>query len=614
MFHSFKKPGSILLSSLMIGLLFLVACGSSATATPEAAATSPSATSAPSAPSPTSAPSASSASEPTSAPSGPAPTAVPVATAAPAMEAKPAGTLSVGQKELGTFQGHPALAVNPALFVQQTAPISEGLITINIDKQVQAMLAKSWEISADFKTWTFKLQEGVQFHKGYGEMTAEDVIWSYNGWADNPLHARTPDFRGFWQAEGGSSTAVDKYTIEVTHPIPLSELVVLENWMAKTPSGSSNWVTSKKQSDEIGMEAANRDIAGTGPWEMIEHRDNEIWRMAAVEDHWRQTPAFAELVFREIPEESSRIAGFQTGALDTFLMAFDSIPEVEKVEGASLMAMPGAIDYGINFYGGYYAEAADPAIENRSSYDPEVPWISSNWELDSPEWDNARKIREALAIAIDRETIVATLLRGFAEPIPIWLSKWEVTLPGRQWGYDPDRAKQLLAEAGYPDGFSITLTPSLRGAPAEVEACSAVAQMWGDIGMDVKLQSLPYSTLRPTMVARTYQGATCHAAGARIVTAGSQPLLTMAAAWNPGATHPFMEEIMPRMNSAVDPKKLRALEIELAEFVFDNALTYIGLYSVGAIWPVGPRIQEWKAHVKFTDLRNINGYEFIKHK
>ena len=116
------------------------------------------------------------------------------------------------------------------------------------------------------------------------------------------------------------------------------------------------------------------------------------------------------------------------------------------------------------------------------------------------------------------------------------------------------------------------------------------------------------------MVARTYQGATCHAAGARIVTAGSQPLLTMAAAWNPGATHPFMEEIMPRMNSAVDPKKLRALEIELAEFVFDNALTYIGLYSVGAIWPVGPRIQEWKAHVKFTDLRNINGYEFIKHK
>ncbi len=598
MSHSFNKPGFFLLSSLMLGLFFLVACGSSATATPQAAATTP--------PRATTAPSA------TTAPAAPAPTAVPVATAAPAAVAKPAGTIQVGQKELGTFQAHPQLAVNPALFVLQTAPITEGLITINLDKQVQAWLAQSWDISADFKTWTFKLQQGVQFHKGYGEMTAEDVIWSYReGWAENPLHARTPDFNTFWKAEGGKVTAVDKYTVAVDTGGALSELVVLENWMAKTPSGSSNWVTSKKQSDEIGVEAANRDIAATGPWEIIEHRDNEIWRMAAVEDHWRQTPTFAELIFREIPEESSRIAGFQTGQLDTFLMAFDSIPEVEKVEGAKLMAMPGAIDYGINFYGGYYAEASDPAIENQPSYDPEVPWISSNWELDSPEWENARKIREALSIAIDRETIIATLLRGFAEPIPMWLAKAEI-LPGRAWPYDPDRARALLAEAGYPDGFSITLTPSLRGAPAEVEACGAVAQMWGDIGMDVKLQSLPYSTLRPTMVARTYQGATCHAAGARIVTTGSQPLLTMAAAWNPGASHPFLEEIMPRMNAAVDPEDLHDLERELFEFLFDNALTFVGLYSVGAIWPVGPKIEEWKEHVKFTDLRNINGYEFIR--
>ena len=251
------------------------------------------------------------------------------------------------------------------------------------------------------------------------------------------------------------------------------------------------------------------------------------------------------------------------------------------------------------------------SIDNRPSYDPEVPCISSNWRLDSPEWENARKIREALAIAIDRETIIETLLRGFAEPIPLWLSKKEL-LPDRSWDFDPDRARSLLAEAGYPNGFAITLTPSLRGAPAEVEACAAVAQMWGDIGMDVKLQSLPYSTLRPTMVARTYQGATCHAAGARIVTAGSQPLLTMAAAWNPGASHPFLEEIMPRMNSAVAPEDLHALERELSVFLFDNALTYIGLYSVGAIWPVGPKIEEWKEHVKFTDLRNINGYEFIQ--
>lgn len=607
MYHSFKRPGFFLFSSLMLGLFLLVACGSSATATPESAPTSATAT-------PESAPTTAPTRAVTTSPGTVAPTAAPTPTTAPAVSAKPAGTLQVGQKELGTFQGHPKLAVNPALFVQQTAPISEGLVTINIDKEVEGWLAESWDISADFQTWTFKLRKDVQFHKGYGEMTAEDVVWSYQeGWANNVKHARRPDFETFWKAEGGKVTAVDRYTVEVDTGQPLSELVVLENWLAKTPSGSSNWVTSKKQSDTLGEEAANRDIAGTGPWEMVEHRDNELWRMRAVEDHWRQTPAFAELIFREIPEESARIAGFQTGQLDTFLMAFDSIPEVEKVPGAKLMSVPNAIDYGINFYGGYYAEAADPAIENRASYDPEVPWISSNHELDSPEWENARKIREALAIAIDRQTIIDTLLRGFADPIKMWFwGNHGSQLGDRDWVYDPERAKQLLAEAGYPDGFSITLTPSLRGAPAEVEACSAVAQMWGDIGMDVKLQSIPYSTLRPTHVARTYQGTTCHAAGARIVTVGSQPLITMTAAWNAGASHPWLEEHMPKMNAAVDPVELRNLEAELGSFLFDNALTYIGLYSVGAVWPVGPRIEEWKSHVKFTDLRNINGYEYIR--
>ena len=595
MSHIVNKPGFLLLTSLMLGLFLLVACGSSATATPQAAAPK------------AAAPKAAATSVPAAKPQA---TTAPVAAAA---KVKPAGTLQVGEKELGTFQGHPALAVNPALFVQQTAPISEGLVTIDINKKVLGSLAESWSISEDYRTWTFNLRQGVQFHKGYGEMTAADVIYSYqDGWAQNPIHARTPDFKAFWTPEGGSVTEADRYTVSVDTGKALSELVVLENWLAKAPSGSSNWVVSKDQSEAIGIETANRDIAGTGPWEMVEHRENEFWRMNAVEDHWRQTPSFAELIFREIPEESSRIAGFQTGQLDTFLMAFDSIPEVEKVEGAKLLTVSNAIDYAINLYGGYYTEASKPDTENRASYDPEMAWISSDWDTDSAEWENARKIREALGIAVDRQVIIDTLLRGFADPIKLWFWGNHGSQIDGDWEYNPERAKQLIKDAGYPDGFSITLTPSLRGAPAEVEACGAIAQMWEDIGIDVNLQSLPYSTLRPTHVARTYQGATCHAAGARILTVGAQLLVTENAGWNAGTSHPWLEEIMPRVLSAVDPAELTALESEMGNWIFDNALTYIGLYSVGAVWPVGPRIEEWKADVRFTDLRNINGYEYIK--
>ena len=606
MLTNFKNPGLLLLMSVMTCLLVLVACGSSSTSSEDA---KPAATKAPAAPKV-------------------AATAVPkivreASTPVPKAEkvsgsgatAKPAGTLQVGQKELGTFQGHPRLAVNPALFVQQTAPISEGLITITADRQVIGSLVESWSISEDYSTWRMNIRKGVEFHKGYGEMTAEDVAWSYSeGWAKNEKHAARPDFEAMWARPEGKVTIVAEFTLDVDTGEPLSELVVLETWMSKTPSGRSSWVTSKKQSDEVGEEAANRDIAGTGPWEMMEHKDNEFWRMNAVQDHWRQTPHFAELIFREVPEESARLAGFQTGQLDTFLMAFDTIPAIEKVEGAKLMSIPGAIDFGMNIYGGYYAEAFSDDLETPDAYDPEMPWISPTPDLDSEEWERARKVREALAISVDRQSIIDTLMRGFAKPIPLWLfgAFGQPHLDGRLWDYDPDRAKTLLEEAGYGDGFSITLTPSLRGAPAEVEACEVIAQMWEDIGLDVQFQKLPYSTLRPTMVARTYKGATCHAAGTRVVTAGSQNLLTSKAAWNPGSSHPWMDEHMPKMDAAVDPDELHRLEKELAEFVFDNAMTYVGLYAIDAIWPVGPRIEKWSDDVKFTDLRNLNGYEYIR--
>ena len=87
-----------------------------------------------------------------------------------------------------------------------------------------------------------------------------------------------------------------------------------------------------------------------------------------------------------------------------------------------------------------------------------------------------------------------------------------------RWEYNPERAKQLLAEAGYPDGFSITLTPSLRGAPVEVEACEAIASMWTDIGVDVNFQKVPYGTLRPTIVGTNVPGAL--------------PATPLASAWN----------------------------------------------------------------------------------
>ena len=90
------------------------------------------------------------------------------------------------------------------------------------------MLAKSWEVSEDALTWTFYLNEGVQFHKGYGELTADDVIWSFDEFANSSIHPRASNIRGVWSNPDGHVRAVDKYTVEVNTGTPWSEVPINE--------------------------------------------------------------------------------------------------------------------------------------------------------------------------------------------------------------------------------------------------------------------------------------------------------------------------------------------------------------------------------------------------
>ena len=609
---------TIALAALSVLLALVIACGGASQE--EGAAAQPAASNQQAAQPP--------AAEPTAtqpAPQRQAATAVPIATPIPTPESstmdsseKPEGTLNVGQKELGPFMGHPAVTGNPQIFVLQTAPIGESLLTVSSDLVAVPMLAHSWEVSADGSTWTFHLNEGVQFHKGYGEMTAEDIIWGMRQFgAEGSKHARASNVRGIWENEDGYAKAIDDYTVEVNTGAPWSQVPV--NEIVTSPGGAGSWIISKKQTEELGQEAANSQIAATGPWDLVEFSTGSFWRMEAVENHWRKTPHFAEMYFREIPEESSRVAGFQTGNLDTTVSAFDSLDALANVEGAELMRLPGGGESALNIYGQYHVGAGTE--DQLPGFDPELPWISASSDVDSVEWANAAKVRNALSIAIDRQGIVDTLLRGYGSPAVMWeYGQYEDAWlpPEMRWEYNPERAKQLLEEAGYPEGFSITLTPSLRGAPVEVEACEAIAAMWADIGVDVNFQKVPYSTLRPTIVGRTYQGATCHAAGIRLepgqgfTDKGSK--LNHQAVWSSGADHPWLDEKIALHKGEVNFEARRALALEITTFMFENAITNIGLYNFDVVWPVGPRIQPWSEGVRYRDLRNINGYEYIKHR
>ena len=470
---------------LFVALLF--ACGSSATATPQSDGESTSSASKATAIPATSAPSTGGSAAPTA-----IPTPAVQATKAPPAAMKPTGVINYGVPETGIFQGHPRELSSPRV---QYAAVSygESMWAIQPDLSAGPLLATEWSISDDFLTWTISIRDDVEFHKGYGLMTMDDITWNYKEYHEGALNARATILGNFWMGKkGGSQEIVDDFTIKVNTGEPWVPAIAYE--AMRHLGGTSTSIVSKKQSDELGVAEASVDIAATGPWEIVDHASGEYWKFKAVQDHWRQTPFFDELVIWTIPEESARVAGFQTGNLDIFQMAFDSLPTVDAVPGSAITAWPNAGQAGLNIYGQTYG--VDKEGNPYEATDCTNAWVSCDEDTSSQEWANAVMVKKAMSLAIDRQTIVDTLLSGFGNPLALrdWMGHESKADPSWEFPYDPEQAKQLLSDAGYPDGFAITLTPAIRGAPAETEACEAVAQYWEDIGISVDIQ--PFLTRR----------------------------------------------------------------------------------------------------------------------
>ena len=593
-------PRAIVL--LFVALLF--ACGSSATSTPASSAGSTSPTAAPQQPTPV---------PTTSGGAAARPTPLPEATRAPVTEIKPAGTLNHGVAETGIFQGHPAEASSPRIQYMSSS-IGEGLVTIGQDLLPNPMIATSWEVSDDFLTWTWKIQEGVPFHKGYGEMTTEDVVYSMNGFYEGAKLARAGilgNYYGFDEKGDSSTEIIDDYTYVVTNSKPWVPATV--NEFSRNAAGVSVWIVSKKQSDELGIENASIDIASTGPWEVVDHESGSFWKFKAVEDHWRQTPYFEELIYWSIPEESARVAGFQTGNLDMFTMAFDSLPTVEAVEGAKVTGWPNGGQAGLNFYGQYYG--VDKEGQPYPAYDCNNAWVSCDMDTESEEWARSVKVKKAMNIAIDRQALVDELLSGFGrvQSVRDWMGHDHRQNPDWNYEYDPELAKQMLTEAGYPDGFEITLTPAIRGAPAEVESCHAVANYWEQIGISVKIQNLPYATLRPELITRNYVGITCLTVSSRLSPIIGASNYTTDSTYSYGTHHPWLDEHIWDTQKQVDQANIEAGELEVYNWIWDNSMA-ASLYVHDGLWPAGPRIDpDWRP-TDFSDMKAPSGFEFVKHR
>ena len=278
------------------------------------------------------------------------------------------------------------------------------------------VLAESWEISDDATTWTINLQKGVPFHHGYGEMTASDFIFSMENSVEEGTTRSPRLLKLNFFAEGGGMTLLDDYSFEIDTVKPSWSMP----WDVATGMTSymGTGVISKKYYEEYGEEKAGFTLAvGTGPWKSIEHSTGGTWTFEAVPDHWRKTPNFAELHYTEISEESTRLANFLAGKLDIGTFNLESISQLEEeCTDCKFKTFTTGAQLFINIHGNLYIDREDLPTPR----DPSLPWVSASADMNSPEWINARKVRKAMAIAIDRQLLVDTLLQGKGAPAHVY--------------------------------------------------------------------------------------------------------------------------------------------------------------------------------------------------
>ena len=528
----------------------------------------------------------------------------------------PTGTLNIGFQETGPW-GSSVKTTLGTTFIYFVTTAGETLLEADIDNNIVPQVVTDWSVDDGGTIWTLNLHEGVEFHKGWGKMTSEDVVYSMQEAAaeDGIGTFQAVYARIFGGSDAGGVTAVGDYTVRVDTGTPQFDF--LPTLYVKAMA-----VYSKKNYETEGEEVATFQGVGTGPWEFVSESSGEFWKFKAVEDHYRKTPEFAEVVLWEMTEEATRVANFETGQLDTFTMSFDSKPRIDGLPDIRYMSVPNGSTQQIGLIPNQYTGMLEADFEERRPAafkclrDDTCPWVSPNPDINSAEWERARKVREALYISVDRQEVVDTLLAGEGSKLVqiFWENQYDELDPDlREWEFNPDRAKQLLIDAGYPDGFDINIMLSVRNIQGEQESCEALADYWEPLGVRGNIIRLPYTTVGPQLAGRTYVGANCHGTGGRAFPAAIMgALIAEDSGWGGGPDHPILTDFLEQIANSTPANHYEIMN-DLARFMMDNALGS-GYYSVNVLWPLSPRVNSWRADLQAGDLRALGRYEYASHR
>jgi peptide/nickel transport system substrate-binding protein len=295
----------------------------------------------------------------------------------------------------------------------------DSLLQWDQDLEIQPALAESFEVSDDATSYTFTLRQGVMFHNGQ-EMTANDVKYSI----ETAVLPPAPGIEISFLANIASVEVVDDYTVTITMAKADPSLPGVLAWSRYTP------IVPNGIADQINLLSEG---IGTGPYRLVEYVSNDRVVYTCNEDYWQPgIPCIKDVTLKILPDEQSRVAALRSGEIDGGTLTADVARTLEGDE--SLQTLTGLF-------------SAPRVIQFNTTED--VPWRDV-------------RVRQAINLAVDRQEIIDNVYGGDAEltgAIPPGYGDWPLSSEKLQEYYTPDleRAQALMQEAGFADGFDVTL-------------------------------------------------------------------------------------------------------------------------------------------------------------
>ena len=389
-------------------------------------------------------------------------------------------------------------------------------------------LAESWK-RMDDRTWRFNLRKGVKFHNGE-PFNAEAVRINFERMSKPPFSAvqQLHDQTGLTDVK-----VVDEYTIDLVTKEPTVNMLY---WLAEAFIGAPKYLT------ETAPDVVATKPVGSGPYKFVEWRKGDRVVLAANPDYFGGAPPIKDVVFRVVPELSSRVNELRAGTVDvavgltpdSAVTAKSDKSDVQIVEGLRKMHM------GISIKG------EQPALK-----DP--------------------RVRQALNHAVDVPTIIKTLMRGSTSPLKSVVNPPNNNPELTPFAYDPAKAKALLAEAGFPNGFPLTIEWSTR-YPGGKEVSEVVAAYLQQVGIQPKVEAVELGKFREGLGKANLKGIYYQGWAALINPSVELVILTCGHIDNSsGYCNPDYDKLVHEAAKTLDDGKRKELELAAQKIVWNDA-------------------------------------------